>query len=342
MDTARLVPLRVAQWGLGNYGRALVRLLHQNGAMTVAAIDRHPDRVGRDVGVISGIGRVGVSVVGPDAAESALRAASPDVCIVATRTQFREVYDQLLTAARLGIDCITLSEEAFYPWTTEPELARRVDEAAREHSCVVTASGMNDTLAAWLLKLLAASSAQVTKLRWTIQYNADDGGRLAREHGVGSERKQFEREVGARGASFYSRPIVEWLRAAFGWKDGAIEQRYRPIIATEQVTSAGGAIPAGHVIGMHDEVMFKSATAQIIEVCCSGKVYTSSDRDFSEGVVTGVPNTTLRIDQPAYLELTCASLMNRIPQLSSAPRGYVTTERWSFPRFTPIVARELS
>ena len=58
----------------------------------------------------------------------------------------------------------------------------------------------------------------------------------------------------------------------------------------------------------------------------SGKVYSKEDFDKNEWTVEGEPNTTLIINRPSTVELTCASVVNRIPDVISAKPGYVPTE----------------
>ena len=64
-----------------------------------------------------------------------------------------------------------------------------------------------------------------------------------------------------------------------------------------------------------------------IESQCIGKVYGKEDYDKNEWTVEGEPNTTLVISRPSTVELTCASVVNRIPDVINAEAGYVTTNK---------------
>ena len=64
-----------------------------------------------------------------------------------------------------------------------------------------------------------------------------------------------------------------------------------------------------------------------IESECIGKVYSKDDFDKNEWTVEGEPNTTLVINRPSTVELTCASVVNRIPDVIHAKPGYVPTSQ---------------
>ncbi len=46
----------------------------------------------------------------------------------------------------------------------------------------------------------------------------------------------------------------------------------------------------------------------------------------NEWTIIGEPETTLVINKPATVELTCASIVNRIPDVINSKPGYVPTE----------------
>ena len=65
-----------------------------------------------------------------------------------------------------------------------------------------------------------------------------------------------------------------------------------------------------------------------IESECIGKVYAPEEFDKNEWTIEGEPNTTLVINKPSTVELTCASVVNRIPDVINSRPGYVPTEEF--------------
>ena len=64
-----------------------------------------------------------------------------------------------------------------------------------------------------------------------------------------------------------------------------------------------------------------------IESECIGKVYAPDEFDKNIWTVEGEPTTTITVEKPSTVELTCATVVNRIPDVIKATAGYVTTEK---------------
>ena len=62
-----------------------------------------------------------------------------------------------------------------------------------------------------------------------------------------------------------------------------------------------------------------------IESECIGKVYAPDEFDKNEWSIIGEPDTTIIVNKPATVELTCASVVNRIPDVINSKAGYVPT-----------------
>ncbi len=86
-------------------------------------------------------------------------------------------------------------------------------------------------------------------------------------------------------------------------------------------------IPAGHATGMSAMVTTITEEGVVIEAECIGKVYAPGEFDQNVWTIQGEPNTEVIINRPATVELTCATVVNRIPDLIAAAPGFITTDR---------------
>ena len=62
-----------------------------------------------------------------------------------------------------------------------------------------------------------------------------------------------------------------------------------------------------------------------IEAECIGKVYAPDEFDKNEWTVFGEPDTTLVINKPDTVRLTCATIVNRIPDVIASKPGFIPT-----------------
>ncbi len=86
-------------------------------------------------------------------------------------------------------------------------------------------------------------------------------------------------------------------------------------------------IKAGQATGMSAIVTTETEEGIFIETECIGKVYNSEEFDCNEWTISGEPETTVVINRPATVELTCATIVNRIPDIINASAGYISTEK---------------
>ena len=86
-------------------------------------------------------------------------------------------------------------------------------------------------------------------------------------------------------------------------------------------------VKAGDATGMSAIVTTETKEGITIESECIGKVYSKEDFDKNEWTIYGEPDTTVIINRPATVELTCATIVNRIPDVINSKPGYVPTSR---------------
>ena len=86
-------------------------------------------------------------------------------------------------------------------------------------------------------------------------------------------------------------------------------------------------VKAGMATGMSAVVTTETKEGITLETECIGKVYNKDEFDRNEWTVYGNPDTTLVIEKPNTVELTCASIVNRVPDVIKAEPGFVPTSR---------------
>lgn len=95
-------------------------------------------------------------------------------------------------------------------------------------------------------------------------------------------------------------------------------------------TTLNATIKAGNPTGMRAVVTTETEEGITLETECVGKVFAPEEFDRNDWSFIGEPETTVSVNRPATVEMTCATIVNRIPQLIDAPAGYVTTDRYPY------------
>ncbi len=337
--------IRVVQYGTGKMSVYTMRYAYEKGAEIVGAIDVNPDVIGKDIGEIMGIENKGVKVVSLEEAENMMKETKPDIAIVTTMSLIRDVEEALMLCAKLGVNAITTCEEAFYPMNSNPEVTKRIDDMAKKTGCTITGSGYQDIYWGQLISSIVGSTQTIKKIKGSSSYNVEDYGiALAKAHGAGLSLEEFDKQVASvdRISDEERKDLIDkgeylpsymwnvngWLCAKLGLKVKSQTQKTVPQTHTEDIESStlGITVKAGMATGMSAVVTTETEQGITIESECIGKVYSKEDFDKNEWTVIGEPDTTLIINRPATVELTCATVINRIPDVIKAKPGYVPTE----------------
>lgn len=197
-----------------------------------------------------------------------------------------------------------------------------------------------------LITTLAGSIHTLKKIKGSSSYNVEDYGiALAKGHGAGLSIEEFKKQIGNYNGLSYEETkrliadgVIEpsymwnqngWLCSQLGLHIVSQTQECIPITHKEDLKSntLGMTIKAGNATGMSAVVTTETEEGITLETQCLGYVYAPEDMDRNEWTLEGEPDTTLVVNRPATVELTCATLTNRIPMLIDSPAGYVTTEK---------------
>ena len=339
--------VRAIQYGVGKMAVYTMRYMLEKGIEIVGAIDVNPDIVGKDIGSLMGREELGIKVIDAKDAKELLENTKPDICVVTTRSLIGELEKPLILCASMGINAITTCEEAFFPMNSNPELTKKIDELAKENNCTITGSGYQDIYWRQLISSIAGSTQRIVKIKGSSSYNVEEYGiALAEAHGAGLTLSEFdekiasvdrisdeEREKIIKSGEYlpsYMWNVNGWLCEKLGLTVKRQTQKCVPQTAKEDIYSStlNMTIKAGDATGMSAVVTTETEEGITLETECIGKVYSKDEFDKNVWTVEGEPTTTITVEKPDTVELTCASIVNRIPDVIKAESGYVPTERF--------------
>lgn len=338
--------VKVAQYGCGKMSLFLMRYVLEHGGELVAAFDMNPAVIGKDVGEHLGKEPMGITVSDAKDADAVLKQTRPDVCVIATRSTMAELKEAFSVCAVNGVNAISTCEEALYPWNSSEEITKELDQLAKAHGCTLCGSGYPDMYWGSLITTLAGSMHKITKICGSSSYNVEDYGiALAEGHGAGLSLKEFDEQIGNYNDLTYAETVEKikdgtvvpsymwnqngWLCSQLGLHITSQTQKCLPITHPTNLYSStlDMTVKAGDATGMSAVVTTKTEEGITLETQCLGYVYGPEDFDKNEWTFEGEPETTIVVNRPATVELTCATLVNRIPMLIDAEPGYITTEK---------------
>lgn len=336
--------IKVVQYGTGKMSVYTMRYVYEKGGEIVGAIDINPAVIGKDIGEIMGCEKKGVKVTSIDKAEELLTDVKPDVVIVTTMSLLSDVEQALMLCAKLGINAITTCEEAFFSYNSNPKLTNQIDELAKKNDCTIAGSGYQDIYWGELISAIASSTHTIKKIKGSSSYNVEDYGiALAEAHGAGLTLDQFDEKIASvdRMSKEELSNLIEsgtytpsymwnvngWLARKLGLTVKNQSQKCVPTTYKEDIASStlNMTVKRGDATGMRAIVTTETEEGIIIESECIGKVYGPDEFDKNEWSVIGEPNTTITVNRPATVELTCATVVNRLPDVINARPGFVPT-----------------
>lgn len=324
---------RVIIYGVGIIGAEAARLALQRPNMeVVAAIDNDPAKVGKNLGEVIGLRRnIGITVSYD--ADAVLRSVEADAVLHATASHLTVVYPQLAQCIAGRKNVVSCAEELVNPWASQPDIARRLDERAREASVAILGTGASPGLVVDTLSLVLAGACQDVRSITVTRVGDAAGYRLPAQLrlGIGLATDEFQRRAVQSAVGYVGVTAAVYLLAeALGWQLDQVVETVEPVVARERVQTAGFVVEKGRVAGVHQLVRGIMGEREIIRVDLQTALGAKEARDVV--AIDGKPPINATIaggikDDPA----TVALMVNAVPLVTRARAGLLT------PRAVPLV-----
>lgn len=339
--------VKVVQYGCGRMGSICMKYALDKGAEIIGAFDLNPEIIGKDISVRIGCDPVGVAISDAKNFENEIGNLNPDIVVVTTLSLVKDIYPVLKICAEKGVNAITSCEEAIYPWNSATHLTKELDLIAKKNNCTLAGSGAQEMQWCSMINNLAGSLNKIVKITGVTQNNVDDYGiAFANSFGAGMDLETFNREL----ASAYnlSEQEVEaqiakgefipgfmwnsnaWLAEKLGLTVTKQTQKLVPHAAEKDTPSKtlGRTIPVGQLKGASQIVNTQTKEGVVIESAVKAIVYGPEDFEYNDWVLHGESEELkVSLPEPPTVEMTCATLINRIPDVINAEAGYTTTSK---------------
>jgi 4-hydroxy-tetrahydrodipicolinate reductase len=317
--------IEVVHVGIGPLGQMMVRSAAARGSFRiVGAVETDPAKIGKDLGELCGIGRLGVTVSG--SLDEAIRGKPVKVAVVTTVSSLAAFEPQAVQMARAKLPIVSTCEELSFPWRTQPGLARRIDKVCRDNGIACVGTGVNPGyLMDFLPTALTGLCQRVTGVRvWRIQDASIRRIPFQQKIGAGLTPAEFEakrkagtlRHVGLAES-------VDYIAARLGWKLDRSTESLEPVVAEQTVTSGYKPIAQGMARGVYqvgrgfiggNEVITLTFRAAVGEPESYDEVRIEGEPTFSSKIAGGINGDIA----------TCAVTLNTVRSILNAGPGLRT------------------
>jgi 2,4-diaminopentanoate dehydrogenase len=317
----QMQPITVAQYGIGPIGAEIARLLFTKPWIkVVGAIDIDPEKIGKDLGEVIGLGReTGVLV-------TAEVQGKPDVICHSTGSRLRDVAGQLISLLERGSHVVSTCEELSFP--LDGEIREQLQQAARAANVAILGTGVNPGFVMDKLPLTITSVCQeVTSLDIIRIQNASTRREpLQRKVGAGMTVDEFREAVRAgRIKHMGLRESLMMVGNGLGVEfESVSEEVIEPVIADRTVTTQYLTVEPGQVAGVHQTI---HGTGRI-NVSLELRMYVGAEAVASDRVIVrGIPDVEMVIKDGVHGDrATAAMVVNSIPRIVQARHGVLTMD----------------
>jgi 4-hydroxy-tetrahydrodipicolinate reductase len=315
--------IRIAQFGLGPIGLETLKLAATKPwAQIVGGVDIDPTKIGKDLGVLTGVKALrGRRVWG--SLEDLLAHARPQVIFHTSVSKFKDAYAQIEPMARQGISVVSSCEELLFPMLRNPELAAKLHRVCKKTGARVVGTGVNPGFVMDLLPLcLTGVSREVRAVHIQRVVNASTRrAPLQKKIGSGLPPNEFRRlfKQGKAGHAGLKESLA-LIAHCLGWSPKNVVETGDAVVADHNIRTQYLEVKKGQTCGLHQhaEATVNGRVCLTLDL----KMYLDAKNPHDAIQIEGEPPLDVVINGGvAGDQATVAALVNTAPRLLSAPPG---------------------
>ncbi len=321
---------KVISCGVGALGSEMVRLmLEKPNLKIVAATDVSEKAIGQDLGRVAGLGHdLGMKVLGNPT--EVLRTTEADVVLYAAEARFPQIFQTIRVALESRKNVISSGDEACFPWTKSPDLAKKADELAKENGVTFLGTGINPGFMMDFLPIaLTGIMKRVDKI--IIRRVADTstcGLNYWQQCGYGRSKDEFNELLakGVVGGGIHFREDMEMTARALGWGKIEYKEEKKPLVSKAKRKALSGVVEPGTVSGVEQSAHGFSEGKEVLTYYYDIIIHPEEDGLETGQVITieGEPGVVCSVtgEQAKQSWSTTAAIMvNSIPRVLASPPG---------------------
>jgi 4-hydroxy-tetrahydrodipicolinate reductase len=330
-----VVPIKVLHVGVGPIGAGIVRqVVARKSLRIVAAVDVDPDKIGRDLGEVAGVGRRLRIKVGEDIART-VRVTRPDVAVLCTQSSLERALPEIEAVLKMKVPIVSTTEEMAYPVRANAAVAKRIDALAKRSRVAVLGTGVNPGFA---MDALPIALTAVCERVAAIEVDRVQDARIRRlpfqqKIGAGLSPEAFKARV--KDGSVRHVGLAEsitMIADALGWKLERITDDIAPKVAEAAVASEFISVEPGQVAGIVQDGVGYRKGEPIIRLHM--EAYFGAPESFDAVRISGSPALSMKIAGGIHGDIATAAIaVNLIPKVLEAPPGLRTMRDMVLPSF---------
>jgi len=319
------IQARVVQYGCGPVGCAVVRYVAQRPDLDlVGAIDIDASIVGKDLGEVAGIDKLGV-IISADAA-AVLSQSKADVALLTVSSSLMSTCRQIADCAAAGVNVVSSCEEMSFPYRQDPQTSAEIDRLAKEGKITALGTGVNPgfLMDAWPL-FMTGVCQEVKRVKAVRVQNASSRrGPFQKKIGAGRTPEEFAELVAAGTLKHVGLPeSLAMIATGLGWELDNITESIEPVMASEPVKTDFADVKLGQAVGVRQVGRGFRNGEELITLEFEAAV--GAPESYDAVYITGNPDMEVTAKGGTHGDVaTAAMLVNSIPRVIQAPPGLVT------------------